>query len=200
MLQPGTLTSTSLGRVRVSSAVCAITSPPGSPPEIHYTQVRHALPPQHVRSRPNPLPDIPLRTLVSPPLCPCWLPVPARPTLLPPHPWRVCPAWKQGPRSFPGAPSKPLHRRGQPGTHAPLLRPPLRHGPRSSSPPRGAPRNLPRRLVPPERPLRAAPRTRDPPRTSARVRRFPFRVPRRVPAGQRPSVVETQRRCSWARG
>src|SRR5918993_2382606 len=118
MLQPGTLTSTSLGRVRLPSAVCAITSPPGSPPERHYTQVRRALPPQHARSRPSSPPDTPLRPLVSPLPCPCWRPVPARPTLLPqrpctggpatretpsgrhpsppcprawPHPWRVCP-------------------------------------------------------------------------------------------------------------
>src|SRR5215211_2151942 len=54
MLQPGTLTSTSLGRVRVSSAVCAITSPPGSPLERHYTQVPRVLPPEHVRPLPNP--------------------------------------------------------------------------------------------------------------------------------------------------
>src|SRR5829696_3604090 len=97
MLQPGTLTSTSLGRVRVSSAVCAITSPPGSPPEIHYTQLRHALPPQHVRSRPNPLPDIPLRTLVSPPLCPCRRPPPPRPTLLPRRPGPGAPATRGTP-------------------------------------------------------------------------------------------------------
>src|SRR5215203_3630180 len=67
MLQPGTLTSTSLGRVRVSSAVCAITSPPGSPLERHYTQVPRVLPPGHVRPRPNPPQDTPPRTLVSPP-------------------------------------------------------------------------------------------------------------------------------------
>ena len=66
MLQPGTLTSTSLGRVRVSSAVCAITSPPGSPPERHYTQVQRVLPPEHARPRPNPPRDTPPRTLVSP--------------------------------------------------------------------------------------------------------------------------------------
>src|SRR5215210_1885065 len=207
MLQPGTLTSTSRGRVRVSSAVCAIASPPGSPPERHYTQVRRALPPQHARHRPSPPPDIPLRTLVSPPPCPCWRPAPARPPLLPqrpctggpatretpsgrypsppfprvwPHPWRVCRISKQGPRSFPGGRSKPLLRRVPPGTRAPLLHPPLRHGPRSSSPPRDAPRTLPRRRVLPERPLRAAPQTRDPPRTAARARRFPSRVPPRV--------------------
>src|SRR5215216_4516977 len=76
MLQPGTLTSTSLGRVRVSSAEYAITSPPGSPPERHYTQVPRVLPPEHVRPLPNPPQDTPPRTPVSPPPCPCWLPTP----------------------------------------------------------------------------------------------------------------------------
>src|ERR687889_2777825 len=78
MLQPGTLTSTSLGRVRVSSAVYAITSPPGSPPGRHYTQVPRALPPEPAQPLTNPPQDTPPRTLVSPPPCPNW-------RLTPPH-------------------------------------------------------------------------------------------------------------------
>src|SRR5215207_1452100 len=101
MLQPGTLTSTSLGRVRVSSAVCAITSPPGSPPGRHYTQVPRVLPPEHVRPRTNPPQDTPPRTPLSPPLCPCWRTTPEplsghRPSPPFPHVWpllsRACPA------------------------------------------------------------------------------------------------------------
>ena len=52
--------------MRVSSAVSAITSPPGSPPERHYTQVPRVLPPEHGRPRPNPRRDTPPRTPVSP--------------------------------------------------------------------------------------------------------------------------------------
>src|ERR671917_168766 len=105
MLQPGTLTSTSLGRLRVSSAVCAITPPPGSPPGRHYTPLPRVLPPEHVRPRPNPPQDTPPRTLVSPPPCPCWRPTPPHLTLSPhrpsppflhvwPLPLRACPVSK----------------------------------------------------------------------------------------------------------
>src|SRR5215207_6541969 len=86
MLQPGTLTSTSLGRVRVSSAVCAITSPPESPPKRHYTQVPSVLPLGPVQPRPNLPRDTPLRAPVSPPPCLRSRPVPPPRTLWPPHP------------------------------------------------------------------------------------------------------------------
>src|SRR5919199_6163203 len=76
MLQPGTLTSTSLGRVRVSSAVCAITSPPESPPERHYTQVPRVLPLMSAQPQPNPPPDTPPHTPLSRPPCPYWRPAP----------------------------------------------------------------------------------------------------------------------------
>src|SRR5215218_10428902 len=95
MLQPGTLTSTSLGRVRVSSTVCAITSPPGSPLERHYTQVPRVLPPEHVRPRSNPPQDIPPRTLVSPPPCPCWQPIPQHLTLSQRHPYTEWPTTRE---------------------------------------------------------------------------------------------------------
>src|SRR5215203_1121210 len=97
MLQPGTLTSTSLGRVRVSSAVCAITSPPGSPPKRHYTQVRHVLPLKLARRRPNPPPDTPPHTLLSPPPCPYWRQAPPRPTLSPRHLYTEEPATRGPP-------------------------------------------------------------------------------------------------------
>src|ERR687893_682801 len=86
MLQPGTLTSTSLGRVRVSSAVYAITSPPGSPPGRHYTQVPRALPPEPAQPLTNPPQDTPPRTLVSPPPCPNWPRDPRHQPLSPQHP------------------------------------------------------------------------------------------------------------------
>src|SRR5215218_7332202 len=95
MLQPGTLTSTSLGRVRVSSAVCAITSPPGSPLERHYTQVPRVLPPEHVRPLPNPPQDTPPRTLVSPPPCPCWRPGPPHQTPSQRHPYTAWPTTRE---------------------------------------------------------------------------------------------------------
>src|SRR5215217_8254840 len=95
MLQPGTLTSTSLGRVRVSSAVCAITSPPGSPLGRHYTQVPRVLPPEHVRPRPNPPQDTPSRTLVSPPPCPCWRLTPPHLTPSQQHPYREWPTTQE---------------------------------------------------------------------------------------------------------
>src|SRR5215217_6584214 len=81
MLQPGTLTSTSLGRVRVSSAVCAITSPPGR----HYTQVLRVLLPELARPPSNPPPDTPPRTLVSLPPYPCWRLAPLHLPLSPQH-------------------------------------------------------------------------------------------------------------------
>src|SRR5215212_5614782 len=148
MLHPGTLTSTSLGRVRVSSAVCAITSPPGSPPGRHYTQVPRVLPPQRPRLRSSPPPDILPRTSESRLPCPCWRRVLPRPTLLLqrpytggpatrgtrsgrhpsppfprvwPHPWRVCPVSKRRSRSSPGFRSKPLLLRVPSETRAPLL-------------------------------------------------------------------------------
>src|SRR5918993_3023572 len=154
MLQPGTLTSTSLGRVRVSSTVCAITSPPGSPPGRHYTQVQTLLPPEHAPHLPSPPPDTPLHTVLSPPPCLSWQPgpqhlpvswlhpctegpmtpgtrVPRRP--LPPFP-RVWPLpWHAGP-----AP------RTAQGSPAPARRLPLRRGPRSSWRPRAFPRSPPR--------------------------------------------------------
>src|SRR5215210_5780365 len=92
MLQPGTLTSTSLGRIRVSSAVCTITPPPGSPPGRHYTQVSRALPPEHVRPPTNPPPDTSPRTQVSPPPCPCWTQAHLHPPLSPQHPYTEGPA------------------------------------------------------------------------------------------------------------
>src|SRR4029453_3346376 len=95
MLQPGTLTSTSLGRVRVSSAEYAITSPPGSPPERHYTQVPRVLPPEHVRPLPNQPQDTPPRTSVSPPLCPCWRPTPPHPTPSQRHPYTEWPTTQE---------------------------------------------------------------------------------------------------------
>src|SRR5215216_3243941 len=95
MLQPGTLTSTSLGRVRVSSAVCAITSPPGSPLGRHYTRVPRVLPPEHVRPRPNPPQDTPSRTLVSPPPCPCWRLTPPHLTPSQQHPYRERPTTQE---------------------------------------------------------------------------------------------------------
>src|SRR5215208_2623598 len=95
MLQPGTLTSTSLGRVRVSSAVCAITSPPGSPPERHYTQWPRALPPEHSRPRPNQPPDTPPHPLVSHPPCPCWRQAPVHLTLLLRRPYTEVPATRE---------------------------------------------------------------------------------------------------------
>src|SRR5215211_1493039 len=95
MLQPGTLTSTSLGRVRVSSAVCAITSPPGSPLGRHYTQVQRVLPPEPALPRPNPPPDTPPRTLVSPPPCPCWRPTPPHLTQSPRHLYTEGPATRE---------------------------------------------------------------------------------------------------------
>src|SRR5215213_2048507 len=134
MLHPGTLTSTSLGRVRVSSAVCAITSPPRSPPKRHYTQVPRVLPPGLARHRPNPPPDTPPHTLLSPPPYPCWRPAPPRLTLTPQHlytggsvtretlsplrpsppsprvwprPSRACPVWKEVLRSSPSYRSCP---------------------------------------------------------------------------------------------
>src|SRR5215211_7674214 len=108
MLHPGTLTSTSLGRVRVSSAVCAITSPPGSPPGRHYTQVPRVLPPGYARPRPNPLPDTPPHTFLSPPPCPCWRPVPPRPTLSPRHLYTEEPATREP--LLPRHPSPPFLR------------------------------------------------------------------------------------------
>src|SRR5919112_1695009 len=108
MLHPGTLTSTSLGRVRVSSAVCAIMSPPGSPPGRHYTQVPRVLPPAHARPRPNPPQDTFPRTLVSPPPCPCWRPTPPRLTPPPQHP---CTEWPTTRETLSGhRPSPPFPR------------------------------------------------------------------------------------------
>src|SRR5918993_1161182 len=142
MLQPGTLTSTSLGRVRVSSAVCAITLPPGSPPGRHYTQVPRVLLPEHARPRPSPPRDTLPRTLLSPPPCPCLLPTPQH--LLPPrqHPYTVRPTTRETPlwhRPSPPFPHVwPLPScacpppRTQPQTRAPVPRPPLRRGRRSS--------------------------------------------------------------------
>src|SRR5215217_7820785 len=95
MLQPGTLTSTSLGRVRVSSAEYAITSPPGSPPERHYTQVPRVLPPEHVRPLPNPPQDTPPRTPVSPPPCPCSRPTPPHLTPSQRHPYTEWPTTQE---------------------------------------------------------------------------------------------------------
>src|SRR5215218_4728398 len=108
MLHPGTLTSTSLGRVRVSSAVCAITSPPGSPPGRHYTQVPRVLPPEHVRPRPNLPRDTPPRTPLSPPPCPCWRPAPPHLTPSPQHPYTEGPTTQEPP--LPHRPSPPFPR------------------------------------------------------------------------------------------
>src|SRR5688500_1685841 len=105
MLQPGTLTSTSLGRVRVSSAVSAITSPPGSPPERHYTQVPRVLPPERARPRPNPRQHTPPRTPLSPPPCPCWRPALPHPTLSEQHPCTEGPTIREIPS--PRRPSPP---------------------------------------------------------------------------------------------
>src|SRR5688500_7079473 len=97
MLQPGTLTSTSLGRVRVSSAVCAITSPPGSPPERHYTQVPRVLPPENARPLPNPSWDTSPRTPLSPPPCPYWLSSPQHLLLPQQHPYTERPTTRETP-------------------------------------------------------------------------------------------------------
>src|SRR5215208_7307316 len=142
MLQPGTLTSTSLGRVRVSSAVCAIASPPGSPPKRYYTQVPRVLPLGHAPPPPSPPQDTPPRTLVSPPPCPCWLPAPPHPTLSPPHlgkEVRTTPGPRVPRRSSPSSPHvwpPPSHAGPAPRTaqraHAPEPRPPLLHDLRSS--------------------------------------------------------------------
>src|ERR671912_3003881 len=91
MLQPGTLTSTSLGRVRVSPIVCAITSPPGSPPGRHYTQVQPLLPPEYAPHLPSLPPDTPPHTLLSPPPCPCWRPDPPHLPLSWQHLYTVAP-------------------------------------------------------------------------------------------------------------
>ena len=198
MLQPGTLTSTSLGRVRVSSAVSAITSPPGSPPERHYTQVPRVLPPEHARPRPNPPRDTPPRTPVSPPPCPCWRPTPPHPPLSEQHPYTEGPtirglSYRAVPRrlsrafgSFLRAPVRLLEL-----SHK-LALPRLAHG-------FGAADDLPDGLVPflevlregepgSEDRLAQSPRTRGPPRTAARARRFPYRAPQRVRARRRPSL------------
>src|SRR5215216_616409 len=142
MLQPGTLTSTSLGRVRVSSAVCAITLPPGSPPGRHYTQVPRVLPQEHVRPRPNPPQDTPPRTPLSPPLCPCWRPTPGHLIRSPQHPytgWPTTPEPLSGHRPFPPSPPVlPLllpacsASRTPPLTRAPAPPLTLRHARRSS--------------------------------------------------------------------
>src|SRR5918994_6431594 len=210
MLQPGTLTSTSLGRVRVSSAVCAITSPPGSPPGRHYTQVSPLLPPEHARPRPNQPQGNPPRTFLSPQPCPCWRPgpphlplssqhlytegpitpgthVPRRPSPPCPRVWLL--SWHAGPAPRPAQ-----------GTPAPAHRLPPRRGQRSSWRPRAFPQSPPREGTPPKRPPRAAPRNRGPPRTATRALRFPFRAGRRARARLRPSLVGNPLRRPWARG
>src|ERR671921_475073 len=107
MLQPGTLTSTSLGRVRVSSAVCAITSPPGSPLQRHYTQVPRVLPLEPAQPRPSQPRDIPPHTPVSPPPCRRGQPPPPRHPVGPPHPCkevRATPGIRAPPRLSPPFP------------------------------------------------------------------------------------------------